>query len=284
MIETLIKIFLFGAVVGGIWGLVASGFSLIFGVSRILNFAHGAAFVSSAFLAYALVNEGYSLYFAVLAGLMLAAVIGVVVYALTKPVREREVMVIIVTLAFALLVQQILLILFGDRGVSVEPFVKGVAEIGGVKVTHMRLLSFVLAIICLTALEVFITKTNLGKKVMATSQDSRAAMMVGIDIEKMFLLVMVLSSLLAGFAGILYAQIFAVNSEVSLRALIYAFAIVILGGLGSLRGSIAASFIVGYILVITITLLGARWSEFVMLLTIVAILVVKPTGLFGVEE
>jgi len=284
MIETLIKIFLFGAVVGGIWGLVASGFSLIFGVSRILNFAHGAAFVSSAFLAYALVNEGYSLYFAALAGLMLTAVIGVVVYALTKPVREREVMVIIVTLAFALLVQQILLILFGDRGVSIEPFVEDVAEIGGVKVTHMRLLSLALAIICLTALEVFINKTKLGKKVMATSQDSRAAMMVGINIEKIFLLVMVLSSLLAGFAGILYAQIFAVNPEVSLRALIYAFAIVILGGLGSLRGSIAASFIVGYILVITITFLGARWSEFVMLLTIVAILVVKPTGLFGVEE
>lgn len=284
MIETLIKIFLFGAVVGGIWGLVASGFSLVFGVSRILNFAHGAAFVSSAFLAYALVNEGYSLYFAVSAGLMLAAVIGVVVYALIKPVRDREVMVIIVTLAFALLVQQVLLVLFGDRGVSIEPFVEGVAEIGGVKVTHMRLLSLALAVICLTALEVFITKTNLGKKVMATAQDSRAAMMVGIDIEKIFLLVMVLSSLLAGFAGILYAQIFAVNPEVSLRALIYAFAIVILGGLGSLRGSIAASFIVGYILVITITFLGARWSEFVMLLTIVAILVVKPTGLFGVEE
>ena len=284
MIETLIQIFLFGAVVGGIWGLVASGFSLIFGVSRILNFAHGSAFVSSTFLVYALVNYGYNLYFAVLAGLILAAAIGTVVYALTKPVRDREVMVIILTLAFALLVQQVLLILFGDRGVSVQPFIEGVAEIGGVKVTYMRILSLILAVICLAGLDIFITKTKLGKKVMATAQDSRAAMMVGIDIEKIFLLVMVLSSLLAGFAGILYAQILSVNPEVSLKALIYAFAIVILGGLGSLRGSIVASFIVGYILVTTITFLGARWSEFVMLLTIVAILVVKPTGLFGVRE
>jgi len=174
--------------------------------------------------------------------------------------------------------------LYGDRGVSIEPFVSGFAEIGGVKVTYMRILSFVLAVLCLTALEVFVTRTKLGKKVIATAQDSRAAMMVGIDIEKIFLLVMVLSSVLAGFAGILYAQIFAVSPEVSLRALIYAFAIVILGGLGSLRGSVVASFIVGYILVTTITFLGARWSEFVMLLTIVAILIVKPTGLFGVEE
>jgi branched-chain amino acid transport system permease protein len=95
---------------------------------------------------------------------------------------------------------------------------------------------------------------------------------------------MVLSSILAGFAGILYAQIFAISPETSLKALIYAFAIVILGGLGSLRGSIVSSFIVGYILVLTITFLGARWSEFVMLLAIVTILVVRPTGLFGVEE
>ncbi|KUJ94539.1 MAG: Branched-chain amino acid ABC transporter, permease protein (BraD-1) [Archaeoglobus fulgidus] len=104
MIETLVKIAVFGAVVGGIWGLVASGFSLIFGVSRILNFAHGAAFVSSAFLAYALISEGYNLYLAILAGLLLSALIGLAVYALTKPVRDREVMVIILTLAFALLV------------------------------------------------------------------------------------------------------------------------------------------------------------------------------------
>lgn len=284
MIETVVKIVVFGAVVGGIWGIVASGFSLIFGVSRILNFAHGAAFVSSAFLAYALIAEGYSLYLAILAGLLLSALIGFAVYALTKPVRDREVMVIIITLAFALLVQQILLVLFGDRGVSIEPFIDGFAEIGGVKVTYMRILSFGLAVLCLTALEIFITRTKLGKRIMATAQDSKAAMMVGIDIERIFILVMVLSSLLAGFAGILYAQIFAVSPEVSLRALIYAFAIVILGGLGSLRGSIVASFIVGYILVTAITFLGARWSEFVMLLTIVAILVVKPTGLFGVEE
>jgi branched-chain amino acid transport system permease protein len=284
MIETLVKIAVFGAVVGGIWGLVASGFSLIFGVSRILNFAHGAAFVSSAFLAFLLVNEGYNLYFAVIAALLLAALIGVIVYFLTKPVRKNEVMVVIVTLAFALLVQQVLLVNFGDRGVSVQPFLEGVLEFYGVKVTYMRILSFILAIICLMALEIFVSRTRLGKRIMATSQDSEAAMMIGIDVERIFILVMVLSSLLAGLAGILYAQIFAVTPEVSLRALIYAFAIVILGGLGSLRGSILASFIVGYILVATITFLGARWSEFVMLLAIVAILVVKPTGLFGVEE
>ncbi|WP_202319729.1 branched-chain amino acid ABC transporter permease [Archaeoglobus neptunius] len=284
MMDVLLKIIVFGAVVGGIWALVASGFSLIFGVSRILNFAHGAAFVFSAYIAYMLVGGGFNIYLAILAGIIGSGFFGLLVYALTRPVRQNEVMVIIVTLALALLVQQILLVTFGDRGISLTPLIGGLVELNGLKITNIRIASFLFAVACLSVLELFVTRTSLGKKIMATSQDSEAAMLMGINVEKIFILVMVLSSVLAGFAGILYAQIFAISPEISLRALIYAFAIVILGGLGSLRGSIYASFIVGYILVVTITFLGARWSEFVMLLAIVAILVVRPTGLFGVEE
>lgn len=284
MIETLLKIIIFGAVVGGIWGLVASGFSLIFGVSRILNFAHGAAFVCSAYVALIFINNGFSVYVGILAGMLVSGLLGLLVYALTRPVRKNEVMVIILTLALALLIQQILLINFGDRGISMTPLIGGVVEINNLKVTNMRIASFILAVVSLSSLDLFVTKSSIGKKIVATSQDSEAAMLIGIDVEKIFMLVMVLSSILAGFAGILYAQIFAISPETSLKALIYAFAIVILGGLGSLRGSIISSFIVGYILVVTITFLGARWSEFVMLLAIVAILIIKPTGLFGVRE
>ncbi len=284
MIDVLLKIIVFGAVVGGIWGLVASGFSLIFGVSRILNFAHGAAFVCSAYVAFMLISSGVNVYASILAGLAVSGLLGILVYSLTRPVRKNEVMVIIVTLALALLIQQILLVNFGDRGISIIPLVKGVVELNNLKVTNMRVTSFILAVVSLVSLDLVISKTSIGKRILATSQDSEAAMLIGIDVERIFILVMVLSSILAGFAGILYAQIFAISPETSLRALIYAFAIVILGGLGSLRGSIVSSFIVGYILVVTITFLGARWSEFVMLLAIVTILVVKPTGLFGVEE
>ncbi|WP_290596125.1 MULTISPECIES: branched-chain amino acid ABC transporter permease [unclassified Archaeoglobus] len=284
MIDVLLKIIVFGTVVGGIWGLVASGFSLIFGVSRILNFAHGAAFVCAAYVAFLLSGSGFNVYLSILAGLAVSGLLGLLVYLLTRPVRKNEVMVIIITLALALLIQQILLVNFGDKGISMLPLVQGVVELNNVKVTNMRIASFVLAVTSLVSLDLMVSKTSIGKKIIATSQDSEAAMLIGIDVEKVFILVMVLSSILAGFAGILYAQIFAISPETSLKALIYAFAIVILGGLGSLRGSIVSSFIVGYILVLTITFLGARWSEFVMLLAIVTILVVRPTGLFGVEE
>jgi len=281
MIETILRILIFGAVVGGIWALVSSGFSLIFGVSRILNFAHGTFFVLSAYIAITLpFNPVLSSIF----GVITAGFMGVLVYLLIRRIREHEIMVVIVTLALALLFEQILLLNFGEYGMSLQPFLSGYFDIYGVKVTKIRILSLLVALLVLISLEVFISKTKMGKIIFAVSEDSEAAMLLGINVDFVYAIVMFLSGILAGIAGIFYAQIFAVSPQESLRALIYAFAIVILGGLGSLRGSIISSFIIGYVIVVTITFLGARWSEFVMLLIIIAVLVIKPTGLFGVEE
>ncbi len=285
MIELALKILIFGAVVSGIWALVASGFSLIFGVARILNFAHGTLFVLSAYFGIVLIKYGINNYIAFVLGILFAGVIGVIIFRLTiSPIKTHEVMVVIVTLAIALLVEQFLLLIFGEHGISFPSLIGGIQNIGGVRITNIRILSFFVAMATLILLEVFITRTKTGKMINATSQDMEAAMLMGIDVDRIYLITMFISSILAGLGGLLYSQIFATTPIVSVKALIYAFAIVILGGLGSLRGSIIASFIVGYVIVVTITFLGARWSEFVMLLTIISILVVKPTGLFGVEE
>ena len=285
MIELALKILIFGAVVSGIWALVASGFSLIFGVARILNFAHGTLFVLSAYFGIVLIKYGINNYIAFVLGILFAGVIGVIIFRLTiSPIKTHEVMVVIVTLAIALLVEQFLLLIFGEHGISFPSLIGGIQNIGGVRITNISILSFFVAMATLILLEVFITRTKTGKMIDATSQDMEAAMLMGIDVDRIYLITMFISSILAGLGGLLYSQIFATTPIVSVKALIYAFAIVILGGLGSLRGSIIASFIVGYVIVVTITFLGARWSEFVMLLTIISILVVKPTGLFGVEE
>ncbi|MEM0202431.1 MAG: branched-chain amino acid ABC transporter permease [Archaeoglobaceae archaeon] len=285
MIE-LLEIAVFGTAMGGIFALLASGFSLIFGVSRILNFAHGVCFAVSAYVAIYLTKElSTDLFSASFLGVLFAVLIGFVVYALTRPIRHNVVMVIIVTLAFALLVEQFLLLSFGNRGLTMPPFVEGVQVVyENLRIAKIRLLAIAIAVAILIALEVFISKTLIGKRINAVSQDSEASMLIGIDVEKVLIATFALSSALAGIAGILYAQIFNVYPATILRVLIYAFAVVILGGLGSFRGSVLASFIIGYIFVATMKTLGAQWSEFVMLITIIAILAVRPTGLFGVRE
>lgn len=285
MIE-LLEIAVFGTAMGGIFALLATGFSLIFGVSRILNFAHGVCFaVSAYFVIYLLKEFSIDIFLASLLGVLLAVLVGLVVYALTRPIRHNVVMVIIVTLAFALLVEQFLLLSFGNRGLTMPPFVEGIQVIyGNLRIAKIRLLAIAIAIASLVILEVFISRTLVGKRINAVSQDLEASMLVGIDVEKILIVTFVISSAFAGIAGILYAQIFNIYPATILRVLIYAFAVVILGGLGSFRGSVLASFIIGYIFVTTMKTFGAQWSEFVMLITIVVILAVKPTGLFGVRE
>lgn len=285
MLDIIIKIIVFGTIVSGIWALVASGFTLIFGVGRMLNFAHGTLFILSAYFGILLFNAGLNLYVSFVIAILLVGLAGVVLYKLCmSPIREHEVMIVIVTLATALLVEQILLQTFGQDSVSYPSLVEGVVYIGGLPVPIERFLALALAIMAIIALEFFINRTFTGKKINAASQDMEMATQVGVEVEKVFTLTMFISAALAGLGGLLYSQIFAITPHVAIKSLIYAFAIVILGGLGSVRGSIVASFIVGYILMASIILLGARWSELAMLLTIIGILVIRPSGLFGVEE
>jgi branched-chain amino acid transport system permease protein len=265
--------------------LVASGFTLIFGVARILNFAHGTLFVLSAYYGIVLVKAGLNPHLAFVLAILLVGFTGVLIYRfLMAPIREHEVMVIIVTLAIALLVEQVLLLIFSESSISFPSLIKGLVKIGNLPIPTKRIAALIIALIALVMLEFFINRTITGKKINAASQDMEMAMLIGIDVERIFMLTMFISAVLAGLGGLLYSQIFAITPHVAVKSLIYAFAIVILGGLGSIRGSIVASFIVGYILMATVILLGARWSELAMLLTIIGILIVRPSGLFGVEE
>jgi len=285
MIDLAIRILIYGAVVSGIWALVASGFTLIFGVARILNFAHGTFFVLAAYIGIVLVGSGVNPFLATLISVIVVGIFAVIIYALLlSRIREHEVMVIIATLALALLVEQILILIFGEHGISYPSMVTGVIRFGKTPITYERILAFFVAIIVIALLELFINRTRLGKMISAASQNFEGAMLVGMDVEKLFRVTMFISAVLAGIGGILYSQIYSATPIAAVKSLIFAFAIVILGGLGSVRGSIIAAFIIGYILTIAINLLGARWSEFVALLVIIGILIVRPTGLFGVEE
>jgi branched-chain amino acid transport system permease protein len=176
-----------------------------------------------------------------------------------------------------------MLITFRDISVTIPPLIEGSVDFFGVKLTYIKLLALVIAIGVIVALEIFIKKTRLGREINATSQSYESAMMVGIDVERIFLITLLLSSILAGIGGVLYAQIYSLNPETTFKILIYAFAIVILGGLGSVKGSIVSAFIIGYIQIFVSLMLGTRWSELAVIVVIIVILIVKPKGLFGVE-
>ncbi|MEM3737118.1 MAG: branched-chain amino acid ABC transporter permease [Candidatus Bathyarchaeia archaeon] len=286
MIELLTTILIYGATLSGIYALIASGFTLIFGVSRIMNFAHGSFFILGAYFGITLIHGiGLNPYLSTIISMLLVGLVAAGVYkGIMSRVREHDVMVIIVTLALALIIEQFILLIFGEHGISFPSVVGGVITIGGVLIPVIRVFVFAVAIVALILLWTFICKTRLGKEITGASQDAEAATLMGLDVDRLFMITVFISAVLAALGGALYAQVYAANPFLILKSLIFAFAIVILGGLGSVKGSIISAFIVGYILTAVIVLYGARWSELVAVLMILAILVLRPTGLFGVKE
>jgi branched-chain amino acid transport system permease protein len=215
---------------------------------------------------------------------LLAGVFGVIINYLVKPIRHHEIMVILLTLSLALLVEQIILMTFGVDAISIVPVIKGSVKVFGVEVTYVKILSFAITIASIIALDRLIRKTRLGREISAVSQDVESAMIVGIDVERIFMFTLLISSILAGIGGVLYAQIYSLTPNSALEILLLAFAIVVVGGLGSVKGSVVSAFIISYIKTAVSVLLGTRWSELAVLIVIIAILIVRPQGLFGVEE
>lgn len=279
----LLEILIFGAVTGAIYAMLAVGFTLIFGVARILNLAHGSFYALGAYGAYALTAVFHL-------PLPLAAVITVVGVALfgvaferifIRPMRKSQLAVLMISLAVALAVEQVLFLVFGSEYRNVPAFIDRKFTIGGVDVAGQRILAFVVSGLAIGALYAFIQTTRLGSAILAISQDPEAAQYMGIPSDRIFSVVMALSAALAALAGIMAGPFLSVNPSMHLLPIVKAFAIVVVGGLGSIPGSILAAFMLGYAETLVAYLGSSAWTEIVSVLATLLMLVLRPAGIFG---
>jgi branched-chain amino acid transport system permease protein len=284
-------ILVIGMVRGALYSLLAVGFVLIFSVGGILNLAHGTFYMLGAyftFIFYSLVfRSGQS---GTLISSLILAVISVSVFAclvyqvLLRKKIESLVYTMVMTLALALFVSEIMSLLFGVSGTSVPSLVEGSLSISGVKVIQHQLLILPITGLILPALWLFLKKTKMGQSIDAVSQHRTGALLMGVNVEKATLVTSGLSAGLAALAGALIAPISSVVPEMWLFPLIKAFAIAILGGMGSLTGSIIASFVLGYAEVLTSFLIDEQLTEMVSLVVIVFVLLFKPSGIMGYKS
>lgn len=281
-------ILVIGMVRGALYSLLAVGFVLIFSVGGILNLAHGTFYMLGAyftFIFYSLVfRSGQS---GTLISSLILAVISVSVFAclvyqvLLRKKIESLVYTMVMTLALALFVSEIMSLLFGVSGTSVPSLVEGSLSISGVKVIQHQLIILPITGLILPALWLFLKKTKMGQSIDAVSQHRTGALLMGVNVEKATLVTSGLSAGLAALAGALIAPVSSVVPEMWLFPLIKAFAIAILGGMGSLTGSIIASFVLGYAEVLTSFLIDEQLTEMVSLVVIVFVLLFKPSGIMG---
>jgi branched-chain amino acid transport system permease protein len=278
-----LEILIYGAVTSAIYALLAVGFTLIFGVARILNLAHGSFYALGAYGTYVLTSiAGLPLWSAALIAIAFVAVFGMVVEkVLIRPLRHSQLGVLMISLAVALIVEQALFLVFGSEYRNVPSFVDTKINLGGVDVAGQRLLTLAVAAVAIGALYLFIQFTRLGSAILAISQDPEAAKYMGIPSDKIFSLVMAISAALAAMAGVMAGPFLSVQPSMHLLPIVKAFAIVVVGGLGSIPGSIAAAFLLGYAETCVAYLISGSWTEIVSVLATLLMLVFRPAGIFG---
>ncbi len=267
-------------ILGGLYCLLALGFSLIRGVAKVMNLAHGGFYMLTAYFIYSLLFGGLGI--AIPISLISILIVSLVVYKLLiGPMHEKEMRAAVVTLGLVLMLQEGVKLIFGPEFVSIPNLIMGYVTILGVRVTSQKLLAAMTAIALVAVLWIFIRRTKQGKAIRAVAQNMEVARLVGINISRVVMMSMGISALLAGLAAVLFAPVYIV-SPTEWTILFRAFPVIILGGLGSLRGMLVASFVIaGIEKIVEFTIGGGYIVQTITFFLMLAILFVRPSGLFG---
>ncbi len=271
-----------GLVLGFLYVLIAIGLSIIFGMLGIVNFAHGSFFAIGAYLALVLARDyGWA---AALLAPVIVGLIGVVVeIVLVRHLYGKEPLLgLILTFALALLAEAILRLIFGGAPVPFSPprFLAGFFEYGPILITRYRMFVLCVTVLALVSFWAFLRFTPFGRIIRAGSRDAEMVGLLGINLPVVLSGVFGIGCLLAGLAGMLAGPLWTVVPSMAAGAIMPAFVIVTIGGLGSYAGAIIAGLLVGVTTALTIQFYP-EWSSASMYILMALILLVRPRGLFG---
>ncbi|MFH1083304.1 MAG: branched-chain amino acid ABC transporter permease [Pseudomonadota bacterium] len=283
----LIDIVISGLISGSVFALLAIGFSLIFGVARIVNIAHTAFYMVAAYCIYFVTHRlGFHPIWGMVTAIVLVTLLGIISYKLfINPIREHHGAVLIATIAMAMAFQEVMSLIFGGSYLSVPSLIKGYFVILGVKVFYQQLLTLCAALLILTVLWVLLMKTKLGLAIRSTAQDREVANLMGINEAQVAMMTMGLSVGLAAFTGAIVVPLTVLEPHMWTHPLVMMMAVVVLGGLGSLKGSFMGAYILGFAeaLVVFLAPMGAFLKGSVALSIMILVLLIRPEGLFGVS-
>ena len=271
---------------GSIYALLAISFSLIFGVARIVNIAHTAFYMVAAYCIYVVTHYlGWHPVPAMLMAIVISILLGMLTYKIfLNPIREHEGAVLIATMAIAMIFQEIMTLVFTGSYLSVPNLIDGFIVILGVKVFNQQLLTLGSAVVVMVLLVLFLFKTKLGLALRSTAQDREVANLMGINESKVAMITMGIAIGLAGFAGAIVVPLEILEPHMWTTPLVMMMAVVVLGGLGSLKGSFVGAYIMGFTeaSVVFLSPQGAFLKISVALLIMIIVLLIRPEGLFGV--
>jgi branched-chain amino acid transport system permease protein len=292
MLEPLVQNLVFGVLVGALYGLAAVGLSLVFGVTKILNVAHGELLMFGGYASFwAVTLLGIDPFLSLIPAVIFLAVLGFILYKLifARLVKLDESVKIqntlLVGFGLSLILQNIALRLWSADTRGITTFYSGWAfTLFGVRFPVVRVASLIIALVTLLALELFLRRTYTGKALRATVENWEAATLMGIDTQRVYLLSFVMGAALAGIAGALVSVGYSVDPTMGLNWTLTSLIVMVLGGLGSIIGTFVGGIVLGVTQSATGFFLSQTYREVVGLVLFLLVLVFRPQGLFGAKE
>lgn len=274
-----------GLLIGSIYALMSIGLTLIFGVLRIVNFAHGEFLMIAMYGAWAITRYlGLNSFFAIVAIVPAMFLFGAMVHRLViMPALDKPHMVVVfATMGLAILMQNVALMLFSADLYDVPPLLGGRSiSLGPFYAKPELLIGFVIAVGCTLGLRYFLKTTYLGKAIRATVQDGEAAQLMGIPVPRVFLITFAAGSALVGLAACVLMPMFSVFPTVGLNFVLIAFVIVVLGGMGSIEGALLGGICIGIVQSMSSYYVAPAYGQMFFFILFLLVMVFRPAGLFG---
>ena len=286
-----LQILIDGFAISSLYALGAMGFTLIFGVSGVLNLSHGAVMVTAAVAAWAAGSLLHlNPYVDALVGLLAALIAALATYfAAVQPIQrsrripneEKEIFILTATLLWGIMLQELVAYFFTNNAKTVLPIIEGVVSILGVRTPRNEIFTAIICWAVIGLLWLLVNRTKMGKTVLAASMNPRGVTLLGHELTHIYLVVWVIYGILAGIAGVLLGMFLGVSSYSAGPLTASAFSIVVLGGLGSVSGSLIAAYVVGYLETLTAYLISPAYRSIPALLLLIVVMYVRPQGLLG---
>jgi branched-chain amino acid transport system permease protein len=282
---TILLTLVWGVAIGCVYILLATGLNIIFGVMKLVNFAHGQLLMIGAFLTWTIsVSLGINAYVAILISMLAVAILGVGVERFTfrRVLGTDKLNEIFVSLGLIYIFENVAMLLWSANSKQVVSPLYGLSvNLPNISITYDRVVAVVVVVATLAAFGLLMQKTKIGLAMRATSQRNTTAMLMGINVEKIYMFTFAIGAALAAVAGGLYGIIFSFDYQVGAMPTIIAFAIIIMGGLGSIKGAIVGGLLYGITEQLATLFFGGIWGSAVAFALLIVVLVIRPNGIFG---
>jgi branched-chain amino acid transport system permease protein len=275
---------------GCVYALVAVGLSLIFGVMKLVNLAHGGFFMLGAYIVYWLdILYGVNPYIALVPSLILVSLIGLLVmrfcfrpFLYAEPPVLRYKLQLFMSLALMYIFESSAVLLWQeDTRELASPLRFTSVNLGSFSLAGDYVVAITLTAAILALLTLFLKKTMLGRAIVGTSQNMTAALLMGVNVERVYLLTFAVATMMAVAAGVLFGMLVNITPYMGLFPTVMAFSIIILGGMGNLPGALIGAFIMGISQSAAVVYLGGPWKDVVAFIIVIIVLLIRPQGLLG---